>query len=67
MPLSSVSSINTYNPKIHHLHVIQEGENPDILAATHKSDLRQLIEDNPGASFLPGDMIKIQINSSELA
>ncbi|MBI5400162.1 hypothetical protein HZB07_06115 [Candidatus Saganbacteria bacterium] len=51
----------TYDPQVHHLHVIRDGETPESLAHSHQADLTTIMMDNKDCKFQLGDMVTIQI------
>ena len=66
MTFSTVGS-NTYNSRVHHLHVVQDGETPESLAASHHTDTGRILSENPQSKFEPGELIKIEIKASSLS
>ncbi|MFH1576839.1 MAG: LysM peptidoglycan-binding domain-containing protein [Candidatus Margulisiibacteriota bacterium] len=64
MTFSSVGSSTSYNPQVHHLHVVQEGETLDELASGHQASVADIARDNRGSKFQPGDLVTIPFKPS---
>lgn len=65
MSYMSFSSSVSYNPQVHHLHVIKDGESLEGLAESHGvGNVSEIMTDNPGCEFRPGDLVVIQLKRS---
>ena len=61
--MTFASSVS-YNPQVHHLHIIKEGETLESLATSHRADTSTIMQDNKGCQFQAGEMVTIQIRYS---
>ncbi|MBN2058706.1 MAG: LysM peptidoglycan-binding domain-containing protein [Candidatus Saganbacteria bacterium] len=65
MSYMSFSSPISYNPQVHHLHVVKDGESLGDLAESHGiRNVAEILSDNPGCDFRPGDLVVIQLKRS---
>ena len=67
MSFSSFAPSVSYNPTVHHLHVVKDGETPELLASAHRTDVNEIVRDNQGCKFQPGDLVTIQIRRQALS
>ena len=63
---SSSAAPISYNPQVHHLHVVKDGETVESLAFAHNVESADILRDNQGCGFQPGELITIQLKRAAL-
>ena len=59
MTFSNIGSFTSYNPKLHHLHVVKNDESLDSIAASHRTSEGEIRQLNPDSKFEIDELLLI--------